>query len=118
MTHYSLHALKCALFDLIAHTYNLDPTTINSCGITLHLIEGTQAAQGDLATNAALVLARKVGQPPRVIAQTLCQRLQSARADSASPLHAVAQADSAGPGFINMTFDQCRMGTLWSTTCT
>lgn len=99
---YTLKQINAALLDLIAHTYNLDPTTIASSGITVTLLDATQAHLGDLTTNAAMVLARQVRQAPRVIAQTLSTRiLEFAKTDS-SPLHAIAAADIAGPGFINL----------------
>ena len=101
MTVYSLRALQVALFDLVAHTFNLDPNQAIP-GITLHLLDASQAAHGDLATNAAMVLARQLKQSPRLIADTLCQRLMSCKDDERSPLYAVANASVAGPGFINI----------------
>ncbi|MFO7259752.1 MAG: arginine--tRNA ligase [bacterium] len=49
---------------------------------------------GDLSTNLALILARRVGRPPREVAETILQRLDLAAAG-------VAAAEVAGPGFIN-----------------
>jgi arginyl-tRNA synthetase len=51
-------------------------------------------AHGDVATNAALTLARPAGRKPRDIAEPLAGRL--ARRDD------VANAEVAGPGFINL----------------
>ncbi|MBK1635958.1 arginine--tRNA ligase [Rhodovulum adriaticum] len=51
-------------------------------------------AHGDMATNAAMVLAKPAGMKPRDIATDLAARL------SADPR--VALADVAGPGFINL----------------
>jgi arginyl-tRNA synthetase len=51
---------------------------------------------GDLATNAALVLAKAAHMKPRDIAERLKDKLE-ADAD-------VAQAEVAGPGFLNLTF--------------
>ncbi len=52
------------------------------------------AAHGDMATNAAMVLAKPAGQKPRDIAETLATRLtQDAR---------VISAEVAGPGFLNL----------------
>ena len=51
-------------------------------------------AHGDMATNAAMVLAKPAGQPPRGIAEALAQRL------AADPR--VASAEVAGPGFLNL----------------
>ena len=49
---------------------------------------------GDLATNLALILARRVGRPPREVAETILERLDL-------PAAGVAAAEAAGPGFIN-----------------
>ncbi|MEE4119207.1 MAG: arginine--tRNA ligase [Paracoccaceae bacterium] len=51
-------------------------------------------AHGDMATNAAMVLARPAGRKPREIAEALAPRL------AADPR--VETADVAGPGFINL----------------
>ncbi|MBL3566513.1 arginine--tRNA ligase, partial [Rhodovulum sulfidophilum] len=52
------------------------------------------AAHGDMATNAAMVLARPAGKKPRDIAETLAGRL------AADPR--IASAEVAGPGFLNL----------------
>ena len=52
------------------------------------------AAHGDMATNAAMVLAKPAGKNPREIAGELARRLVS------DPR--IMTADMAGPGFINM----------------
>jgi arginyl-tRNA synthetase len=52
------------------------------------------ASHGDLATNAAMVLAKPTGQNPRALAERLAEAL---RADAD-----VASADVAGPGFVNL----------------
>ncbi len=52
------------------------------------------AAHGDMATNAAMVLAKPAGLNPREIATALAPRL------SADPR--IAGADVAGPGFLNL----------------
>ena len=53
------------------------------------------AAHGDMATNAAMVLSKPAGLAPRVIAEELAARLL------ADPR--VLAADVAGPGFLNLT---------------
>ncbi|WP_319414454.1 arginine--tRNA ligase [uncultured Cohaesibacter sp.] len=53
------------------------------------------AAHGDLATNAAMVLSKQVGMKPRDVAEKIAEALAK---DSD-----VAKVDVAGPGFINMT---------------
>jgi arginyl-tRNA synthetase len=52
------------------------------------------ASHGDLATNAAMVLAKPAGQNPRALAERLAAAL---RADAD-----VAAAEVAGPGFVNL----------------
>jgi len=53
------------------------------------------ASHGDMATNAAMVLAREAKAKPRDLADRIAQRLR------ADPL--VEKVDVAGPGFINLT---------------
>ena len=50
---------------------------------------------GDMATNAAMVLAKEVGKKPRELAEGIAAKL---RADNE-----IASVDVAGPGFINLT---------------
>lgn len=52
-------------------------------------------AHGDMATNAAMVLARDARMKPRELAEAIAERL---RADDM-----IEKVDVAGPGFINMT---------------
>ena len=53
-----------------------------------------EAAHGDVATNAALVIAKEAGQSPRALAETIAERLRT-RPD-------VAGVEIAGPGFVNL----------------
>lgn len=55
------------------------------------------AAHGDMATNAAMVLAKPANMQPRAIAEALATRLM------ADPR--IAGADVAGPGFLNLRLD-------------
>jgi arginyl-tRNA synthetase len=55
------------------------------------------AAHGDMATNAAMVLAKDAGRKPRDLAEAIAAKL---RADAL-----VAKAEVAGPGFINLTLE-------------
>ena len=55
------------------------------------------AAHGEMATNAAMVLAKAAGKPPRDIATELAERL-------ISDVN-IATADVAGPGFINLRLE-------------
>lgn len=52
-------------------------------------------AHGDLATNAAMVLAKEAGTNPRALAEKLCAELLR------DPQ--IVKAEMAGPGFINLT---------------
>ena len=52
-------------------------------------------SHGDIATNAAMVLAKDAAKKPRELAEAIAEKL---RADVV-----VAKADVAGPGFINLT---------------
>ncbi|WP_350334165.1 arginine--tRNA ligase [Coralliovum pocilloporae] len=56
------------------------------------------AAHGDMATNAAMVLAKLCGAKPRDLAEQLVAELEK-DAD-------IASASVAGPGFINLTLDE------------
>ena len=53
------------------------------------------AAHGDMATNAAMVLAKDAGKKPRDLAEAIAAKLR------ADPL--IDKVDVAGPGFINLT---------------
>src|SRR3954463_5566919 len=53
------------------------------------------ATHGDMATNAAMVLAKDAGKKPRELAELIAEKL---RADDL-----IAKVDVAGPGFINLT---------------
>ncbi|EKE45543.1 arginyl-tRNA synthetase [Oceaniovalibus guishaninsula JLT2003] len=56
------------------------------------------AAHGDMATNAAMVLAKPAGSPPRAIAEALAARL------SDDPR--IAEVQVAGPGFLNLSLSR------------
>jgi arginyl-tRNA synthetase len=56
------------------------------------------ASHGDLATNAAMVLAKPAGQNPRALAESIAAAL---RADGD-----VAAAEVAGPGFVNLRLSE------------
>jgi len=53
------------------------------------------ATHGDMATNAAMVLAKGAGKQPRQLADAIAEKLR------ADPV--IANVDIAGPGFINLT---------------
>ena len=53
------------------------------------------AAHGDMATNAAMVASKAAGQRPQALAQALVTAL--------SRSNAIAKAEAAGPGFVNLS---------------
>jgi arginyl-tRNA synthetase len=55
-------------------------------------------AHGDLATNAAMVLAKRAGTNPRALAEAIVPKLVA--------LDEVTSAEVAGPGFINLRLDR------------
>lgn len=71
-----------------------------SADVSAEKIEATpprETSHGDVATNAALVIAPQAGKNPKEIATLLAGRIQK--------LPGIAKVDIAGPGFINMTLD-------------
>lgn len=56
------------------------------------------ASHGDMATNAAMVLAKGAGTNPRALAEALLPKLEA--------LSQVASVSIAGPGFINLTLTE------------
>lgn len=56
-----------------------------------------ERSHGDIATNAAMVLAKQAGQKPRDLAELLAARLRE--------LPVVSSVEIAGPGFINVTLE-------------
>src|SRR5712691_2587645 len=56
-----------------------------------------EAGHGDLATNAAMVLAKDAGLKPRDLAERIAAEL--------GKLPEVTKTEVAGPGFINLTLD-------------
>ena len=56
-----------------------------------------EASHGDLATNAAMALAKDAGLKPRDLAEKIAAELRK--------LREVTNTEIAGPGFINLTLD-------------
>ncbi len=56
-----------------------------------------EAGHGDMATNAAMVLAKDARKKPRELAEAIAEKLRSDRL--------VAKVEVAGPGFINLTLE-------------
>lgn len=68
------------------------PAGLNRANVTVE--PPRDATHGDLATNAAMVLAKPAGMNPRALAEALVGELQK--------IPAVTSAEIAGPGFINL----------------
>jgi len=66
-------------------------------GIAVQLERPRSPEHGDIATNLALVLAKRVSRPPREVAQEIINRLDLQAAG-------VRSAEVAGPGFINFRY--------------
>jgi len=86
-----LDRVRRANDDLIAT--GVLPAGIDQSRVTVELPR--DAAHGDMATNAAMVLAKDAGKKPRELAEAIAEKL---RADDL-----VDKVTVAGPGFINLT---------------
>ncbi|KPF61962.1 arginine--tRNA ligase [Porphyrobacter sp. AAP60] len=82
--------IETVLTDLVAD--GVLPARTSFANVTLE--PPRDAAHGDLATNAAMVLAKGAGMNPRSLAEAITGKL------AAYP--AITSADIAGPGFINL----------------
>jgi len=72
------------------------PLVGTASGLARVLVEPPKdPSHGDMATNAAMVLAKDAGKKPRELAEKIAEAL---RADAL-----IAKVDVAGPGFINLT---------------
>jgi arginyl-tRNA synthetase len=83
-------------------------TVLDELGITgvePQLERPRNPEHGDWATNLAMVIAGRVGKPPRDVAALILERLDVARAG-------VRDADIAGPGFINFRLSGAQLQTL------
>jgi len=92
--------MKSHLRDLLAQA--IDKTAkggeLNTTDLPPLLLEPPKQKEfGDLASNVALVLAKKLGKPPRAIAEAILRSLEDREG-------ILARAEIAGPGFINFSF--------------
>jgi arginyl-tRNA synthetase len=86
--------IRALVLDAIAalQTAGTLPEGLNTDAVTTE--PPRDPLHGDMATNAAMALAKPAGQPPRAIAEALAETLrQDAR---------IASAEVAGPGFLNL----------------
>jgi arginyl-tRNA synthetase len=85
--------IKNALNSFLIDTFSLNEIDLQSLDTTLNTDEQRQQF-GDLSTNAALILSKKIGKNPREIAQKIIDGFSN-------PL--IAKNEIAGPGFVNFT---------------
>jgi arginyl-tRNA synthetase len=91
----TLYARFAAHLDRILDALEAEGTLAGGIERGAVAVEPTRdPAHGDLATNAAMVLAKRAGTNPRALAGLIVPRL--------AELEDVASAEAAGPGFINI----------------
>ena len=91
----SLYAQYAALLDGVLDELAADgalPGDLNRKNVTVE--PPRDPSHGDLATNAAMVLAKPAGMNPRALAEAIKPRLEA--------MPPVASVEIAGPGFINL----------------
>ena len=88
----SIHAAVAAALEELKKSGTL---ALNGPAPVFNVEPPREQGHGDVATNAAMVLAKASGKPPRAIAELLKPKLE------AHP--AIAAVEIAGPGFINLT---------------
>ena len=91
----SLYARFSALLDGILDELGAEGVLPADAGRKAVAVEPPRdASQGDLATNAAMVLAKGAGTNPRALAEALLPKLKA--------IPSVTSVEIAGPGFINL----------------
>jgi len=88
--------LKQVITDLIAQALQaLEQAARIPSGLDadIQVTPSKDSSQGDFASNIALMLAKRAGQPPRELAQAIV--------DSLGPAEGIERVEVAGPGFIN-----------------
>jgi arginyl-tRNA synthetase len=81
---------------LLESLFKIDPEVLHRIQITINTDKQKQEF-GDLSSNAALILAKELGENPRAVAQKICGELTH-------PF--IARIDIAGPGFINIVLSE------------
>ncbi|RMH16485.1 MAG: arginine--tRNA ligase, partial [Gemmatimonadetes bacterium] len=93
-------ALRTALAEILAE--------LGADDAEIRLEQPRDPSHGDVATNVALALARRLGRPPRDIAEDIRARLE------ARALPGVAAVEVAGPGFLNVRLAQASVADVLS----
>ena len=83
---------------VLAALREIVPELPDEAAAKVELTPTRDPAHGDMATNAALVAAKPARQPPAKLAAALVEKLAT--------LPEVAQAEAAGPGFVNLRLHQ------------
>ena len=94
----TLHAAFAARIDAVLNALEMEgtlPAGVDRSNVTVE--PPRDPSHGDLATNAAMVLAKQAKTNPRALAEQIVEHLKR------DP--AIAQADIAGPGFINLRLE-------------
>ena len=81
--------------DIHTLVHSLFPAVSTSTLARLTVEPPRDATHGDMATNAAMILSKEVGMPPKALAEKLAEGLRT--------LTNLTKVEVAGPGFINMT---------------
>ncbi|MFT6564765.1 MAG: arginyl-tRNA synthetase [Actinomycetes bacterium] len=95
-------AIRVALVELAAD--DTLPIEADDVPTTITVDRSKNPEHGDYATNVAMQLAKKAKMAPRVIAESLASKLTTTAG--------VAQAEVAGPGFLNITIDAAAQGVV------
>lgn len=109
------HFFYQQLVEYLAAQLSCAPDRLTSVDVTWNLDQSKQAF-GDLSTNAALVLSKVVGRPPRELAQTIIAGItvDSELASAQTLARYISKLEIAGPGFINITLDKSAWNELIS----
>src|SRR5262245_53198888 len=87
-----IQSIYQALNTHLQRTFNVPQDVAKLCTLSLNVDE-TKQAFGDLSTNAAMILAKHVGNNPRQIAQTIVSSFSHPT---------ISKIEIAGPGFLNI----------------
>jgi arginyl-tRNA synthetase len=90
------------IFEALHSLYNISNISAQDIGVELP----RNKEHGDISTNAAMVMGKKLGKAPREIADQLCNVLQGAKE--------IDKIDVAGAGFINIKLKSYVWGELVS----
>ena len=98
----SIERIQSAFTQYLIQTFSIDAKTAQPCALILNTDELKQQF-GDLNSNTAMVLAKKLGKSPRAIAEIIVETFKH------SSVHTI---EIAGPGFLNFFLSQEALVTL------